>query len=391
VKVEMETRTEQVGLNANVPRSLRTEIERYLREREAQPERLDSAILHGRAALKRLYAGLHIRPSARAQAILFEENPPQDSQLFAIRQVVKAEAPADQARAIVAHRIPYRVAASLLKQMTPTVLAALIEVMTPQEVINNISSLKERGAFDNADIKALVEAKLEKAKGDKRVSAYKAKVAVEAAVVSGELAEKLDAITEAQVKAKGRIKRPTALLVDTSGSMHQAIEVGRQLGAMISAICESGLYAYAFDSVVYPIEATGTTLVEWEKALTGIHAGGSTSCGVALEWMRKKGQRVEQVILITDEGENQAPHFKDAYSAYAEALGVRPDVLIVKIGAASNLLERDCAALGISPSAFEFKGDYYALTNLIPLLTRPSLLDLLMEILEYPLPERKAA
>ena len=29
-----------------------------------------------------------------------------------------------------------------------------------------------------------------------------------------------------------------------------------------------------------------------------------------------------------------------------------------------------------------------ALTNLIPMLTRPSLLDLLMEVMEYPLPVR---
>src|SRR5262249_39839260 len=75
-RVELETKVEQVGLKSNVPRSMRTEIERYLREREMHPERLDSAILHGRAALKRLYAGLHIKPSARAQAILFTDEPP---------------------------------------------------------------------------------------------------------------------------------------------------------------------------------------------------------------------------------------------------------------------------------------------------------------------------
>ncbi len=41
--------------------------------------------------------------------------------------------------------------------------------------------------------------------------------------------------------------------------------------------------------------------------------------------------------------------------------------------------------------AFQFTGDYYALPNLVPLLSRPSKLDLLMEILEYPLPVRKPA
>ncbi len=41
--------------------------------------------------------------------------------------------------------------------------------------------------------------------------------------------------------------------------------------------------------------------------------------------------------------------------------------------------------------AFQFTGDYYALPNLVPLLSRPSKLELLMEIMEYPLPVRKPA
>jgi intein/homing endonuclease len=841
--VETETMLVQRGLGANVPRSMRTEIARYLREREAQPERLDSAALHARTALKRLYAGLHIRPSLRAQAMLFAETPPEDSVLHAVKQIAKASDPAEQARAIVERRIPYRVAVSVIARMTPTVLAALVDAMTPQEVINNIASLKARGGFDNADVKALVEAKLAAAKTDKRVSAYKAKVAIEAAAVSGDLAEQLDAVTESQVQAKGRITRPTALLIDkcvvgstlvctehglipisclvppvqagvrevvldlgvasrhgsakatrlflngtrsvryirtdkgyrlgaslnhpvlcyeratatlawrevgtlrqgdcvvlrrgtrcfgndsswagytarvpylpseaelhlpetmtpelarwlgyalaegrihhrparidvtnadkqiitdfsqltaslfgvtpecandgeqggcsvvtiaseellhflqeavgfaknrardctvpltillssedtqraflrayfagdgglmnrragmiaatsaserllhtiqvmllnfgvvsrlkatrsfarnghrvqrdywrlsiggtdavrfmqeigfaseakhaavgyavanghtrtwsarwdavpglaqvvqasqrgvesklrhafptvacfrghtredrvptdllpemlqtvpslgsvgsirevaesrlfidtvatiaeteepvydlcvpteqsfvsngfishNSGSMHQALEVGRQLGAMISAICASDLYVYAFDTIAYPIERAGTTLADWERALAGIHAGGGTSCGVALEQMRKQGQRAEQLILVTDEGENSAPLFKDAYAAYAAELAVRPDVFLVKVGSAVNQLERVCTELGTAPTALEFTGDYYALTNLIPLLTRPSLRDLLMEILAYPLPERRAS
>ena len=387
----METKVEQVGLFVNVPRSMRTEIERYLREREARPEKFDQAALHARSAIKRLYAGLHIRPGTRAQALLFSEEAPEGSVFAAMRAIRQAESPAEQARAIVEHRIPYRVATSLITQMSPTVLAALVEVMTPQEVINSVGSLKARGAFDNDDVKALVEAKLEAAKSDKRVSAYKAKVAVAAADVSGELAEKLDAVTEAQVRAKGRITRSTALMIDKSGSMNVAIELGRQLGAMISAISDAELVAYAFDTIAYPIEPQGASLADWEKALTGITAGGGTSCGVAIEMMRRKGQRVEQFILVTDEGENQAPLFANAYKAYSEETQTRPDVILVKVGHATNTLERACATLGVAPSVFRFSGDYYALPNLIPLLQRPSMVDVLLEILEYPLPERKAS
>jgi hypothetical protein len=37
----------------------------------------------------------------------------------------------------------------------------------------------------------------------------------------------------------------------------------------------------------------------------------------------------------------------------------------------------------------EFGGDYDALPNVIPFLTFPSQMELLMEILNYPLPKRK--
>ena len=179
--------------------------------------------------------------------------------------------------------------------------------------------------------------------------------------------------------------------MDKSGSMTVALEVGRQLGAMISAVCEADLFAYAFDTIAYPVEPKGQSLADWEKVLRGVNAGGGTSCGVALDWMRRHGQRVEQVILVTDEGENTAPLFQGAYAEYAQALNVRPAVVIVKIGQATDLLERACRALGVVTSVFEFRGDYYALPNVVPLLTRPSQTELLMEILSYPLPRRKGA
>jgi len=387
----VKTVVEEHGLFRNVPRSLRTEIVRYLKEREADPDWFDSTALTARKALKRMYALLHVKPGERAQKILFDQEPPADSRLFALRELAKAESPADQARAIVDHGIPYRVAASVVKQMTPVVLVALIDRMSPQELINNLGALKKRGALDQPDLKALVERKLAEAKTDDRVSAYKAKVAAEAAAVAPDLAKALADVTDARVKAKGRITRPTALLLDKSGSMDVALAVGRQLGALISAVCEAELFAFAFDTIAYPVEPRGKTVGDWEKALLGITAGGGTSCGVALAWMAQNKQRVEQFILVTDEGENTAPLFVDAYWTYARELNVKPSVTIVKVGQATDQIETACRALGVPLNVFEFRGDYYALPNVVPLLAKPSQAELLMEILNYPLPTRRAA
>jgi hypothetical protein len=308
-----------------------------------------------------------------------------------LKELIKAEQPADQARAIVEHAIPYRVAATVIKQMTPTVLFALIERMSPQELINNLGALKRRGALDKADLKSAIEAKLVDAKTAVRVSAYKAEEAGKVAGLSEDVRRSLEEVADAQVKAKGRIERPTALLIDKSGSMSLAIELGKRIGALISSVSAQALYVYAFDTLAYPIQAAGADLAAWEKALTGITAGGGTSCGVAVEMLRRKKLYVEQIIVVTDEEENTAPLFVETLKKYREEVKADPNVCFVRTPGAGTQLEDQCRAAGIMADAFQFTGDYYALPNLVPLLSRPSKLDLLMEILDYPLPVRKPA
>ncbi|MEM7624017.1 MAG: hypothetical protein AAF333_00155 [Planctomycetota bacterium] len=382
---------EEFGLFRNVPRSVKTEVERYLREREADADWFDSTVLVARKHVKRLYALLHVKPDDRAQRILFEKDPPADSRLYALRQLARASSPTEQALAIVEHRVPYRVAATVIKQMTPTVLLALVEQMSPQEVINNLGSLKRRGALDNADIRASVEAKLEAAQDSERVSAFKAERAIEAAGASPELREKLEAVADTQIKAKGRITRPTAMFVDKSASMDQAIEIGKRIGAMISTVCESDLYVYAFDTMAYPVTPAGGDLADWERAFAGIKAGGATSCGVPLSYMIRAKQYVEQIVMVTDEGENNQPSFVVELGRYREALSADPSICIVRTPNSWDRVERQCRQQGYQVNVFHFTGDYYALPNLVPMLARPSKLELLMDIMAYPLPERRGA
>lgn len=376
------------GLFKNVPRSLKTEVERYLHERETDAMKFDGAVLHARKSMKRLYAALHIKPGPRAQAILFDDRPPADSRLAILKRIAKSADPKEQAALIVEHRIPYRVAASVVAQMTPSVMVALVETMSAQELINNLASLQRRGANDHPDVKAMIDAKLEGAKSAKRVAAFKTKEASKAAPLDAATRQKLDEITERQARAKGTIKRSTALLVDKSGSMEQAIEVAKRLGSMIAGIMEAPLYVVAFDTLAYPIASPGPELKAWEKAFAGIKAGGGTSVGVAVDALIRKGIAVEQLVVITDEGENTPPLFVSTLQKYREALKADPSVVFVKVGASTDHLEKMCLASGIAADAFAFGGDYYSLPNLIPMLQKASKLELLIEIMETELPTR---
>ncbi len=371
-----------------LPRSTRTAVRRYLQKREKNSEFFDRAAIRGRKAMKHLYASLHIKPNARANDVLFKDAPPEDSLAFVLKLLAKAENPEVQAQLIAQHKIPYTVAIGAVGKLTAEILVALVNSMSPQEVINNLKSLQKRGAMDNVEVKALIETKLADATTSNRVSAYKAAVAVEVGSFNQATVAQLKKVLDEQVKQKGNITKSTALFVDKSPSMSEALEVGKQIAALISGISNGELFVYAFDSYSFPVIAEGKALSDWEKAFKPLKVAGGTSIGVALEEMRKKQQAVEQIIIVTDEGENTRPFFSDVYPRYCEELKVSPNVIIVKLGQHCNYLEGKLQQLQVPFETFIFAGDYYALPNLVPLLSRPSRLELLMEILETQLPVR---
>src|SRR6185312_13420385 len=257
--------------------------------------------------------------------------------LYALKRLAKAESAEAQASVILENRIPYTTAVGALKQITPVVLVALINAMSPQEVINNMASLQKRGAMDHPEVKALIDQKLAGAATDKRVSTMKAKKAIQAANLDAETERTLTEITDQRVAAKVEIKRPTALFVDKSGSMSQAIEVAKQLAGLISAVTTADFYVYAFDTAAFEVKAKVAAdqrpaLSDWEKAFQFIKANGGTSLGVALSKMTKEKLYVEQLLIVTDEGENTAPYLVDAWKEYSEKMHAAPSVIIVQVG-----------------------------------------------------------
>ncbi len=390
IKGHKENGKHVAGIASSVPRSVKTTIEQYLRLRESNRENFDKVVLHARKPLKTLYASLRIKPGEYAQKVLFDNDPPEGSSLHVIKLLARATDPVEQALLIAEHNIPYRVAVSGLKQVTPALISALLCSMTPQEVINNLASLKKRGVMNNKDLRAVIENKLALAQTDKRVSALKTRQALKSANLDESMSKLVEQVGDIQIKSKARIKRATALLIDKSGSMDMAIDAGKQIAAIIAPICEAGLLVYAFDTMSYPILTKGgNELSDWEKAFKGITAGGGTACGVSLEAMRRSKQVVEQIIMVTDQAENTAPFLTPSLKSYSDEFKVTPNVVIVNIGSHCKALEKSLGAALVAVDTFNFTGDYYSLPNLLPMLAGGTRLEFLMDIMAYPLPERK--
>ena len=168
-----QTVVEEFGLFRNPPRSLRTEITRYLREREADADWFDGTVLVARKALKRLYALLHVKPGERAQQILFDEDPPADSRLFALQGAGQGRRrPAEQARAIIEHRDPVPRRGHGRAADDADGAAGADRADEPAGADQQPRRrCKRRGALDNPDLKALIEQKLEAGQDRRRASA----------------------------------------------------------------------------------------------------------------------------------------------------------------------------------------------------------------------------
>lgn len=379
------------GVANTVPRSFRTAVKDYLRKRESDRDFFDATALTARRSLRTLYGSLRIKPNDYAQAILFDNKPPEGSRVAALKKIAESNDVVEQARLVVENKIPFRVAVTIMKDMSAPSLAALINAMSPQDVINALNMLKQRGATDNPELRKLIDAKLKQAKTDKRVSALKTREALKNSDVDAELAALVTEVGDRRMTSGQKIKKKTALLIDKSGSLDQAIEVGIQLAAVIAPNCVGGLDVLAFDTMVYPIKSKGNNLSDWEAAFKGIIAQGGTACGAPIAKLIRDGNVVEQIIMVTDQGENDRPYFTPELQKYSKQFGVEPNVILLNVGNASATLEKQLKAANIEVDTFTFKGDYYSLPTIIPMLAGGSRLDLLAEIMDFPLPKREEA
>jgi hypothetical protein len=389
---EIKNKEIKVGLQKSIPTCLKTEITKYLRWLEADDDRFDSVALSNFDDLKTLYAskGLQIKPCKRAQKMLFEKKIPKGSKLNIFKEIAKAK-PDKAAELIVANKIPYTTAIGLIEKMTPSLTVALLNNMSSQELINNISSLQEKGIMDNPETKKLVMEKLEKAKTAKNVSALKSKTAKSTGRVKDEeVLQKLDQIADTQIKKSGTIDLPTAIFVDRSGSMEKAIETGKQIAAMVSGATTADLFVVAFDTAAQLIAARGTSMTDWEVAFRPIRAGGGTSIGCALDFLMRSKKAVEQIIVVTDGDENEQPRFFEVFLDYVKVMKVVPNVIAVHVGNVKKVFVDSLKAHSIKYDIYTLEGkDYYGLPGLIPLLSRKSKLDLVYEIMAFPLPKKR--
>ncbi|MEW6282783.1 MAG: hypothetical protein AB1758_29500 [Candidatus Eremiobacterota bacterium] len=362
-------------------RILKSAVRFYLRRREQNAAWFDECCIRDRTSMKYLYATLRIKPSERAELILFADRPPADSRMQVCRRLFSLrDKPDEQARLISTHRIQFMTARGAISNYTPEVLKALTGVMTPPQLITNLSFLEKRGVLSHPELRQVVEQKLRRAVTESRVCEFKALVALKRISADPKLADQILAMIGERLRGRGRITVPTAILVDKSGSMQECIEVGKLLAVLCGTIADAPLYVEAFDSHSFTVDPVTRDFAGWEAAFRRIQAAGATSVGAPLRKLRERP--LEQILLISDGEENTQPFFAAEVLAYQRAHGRDLHVVWIKVGQTSQTFENTLNTFDVD--IIRFRGDYYNLPNVIPLLCPGNHASLVDEVLAVP-------
>jgi hypothetical protein len=367
-------------------------VHRYLKDLEADPREFERVALRHRAKLKALYAWYSEKPSAHAQKIIFDQKP-EGGPLLALKQLSSVSAE-EAAGLILKYHLPFletRGAAGKNRK-DPSVVMAMIKNMSATELVTNAAALERLGVKDIPALRAAFEEALSSAGKARRPrgGTLKTTRAAEAMEEAGEskIAGKLRQLQEVQLDNLAGVEGNWLVIADKSGSMAVAIDLARQISALLTRMVKGKVYITFVDESPRFIDATGKSYEELKALTTGVVAGGGTSIGCGLAYLSDHKLEVDGIAIISDGGENRMPAFASAYSVYTDKFGNQPTVYFYQLSGDTDVLSYHCATAQIDLQTFDLRGsasvDYHSLPNLVQTMRvgRYSLID---EVLSTPL------
>ncbi len=400
---------------------LRAATKSYLKRRESNDKMMEGAILRARKYIKQFYVRTNTLPQGDVNGwinqYLWFGKVKEGSRLAALTQLRQEKDPTKRAEIIVKNKLPRSLVSSVIKdaETTPSIMTAIAMVLSPQELLNSMGWFKKRGALDNPDLNKFIKDKLKEVKTAKRVDALKGAQAAKAVEgLDEETQEILKDVTNVQLKKLRSISRRTLLGIDKSSSMTDAIELGKQAAAMLAQACrkENPPHTFLFDNIATYIEweeedGDITLKSTWDDKLEMVFASGGTKPSEIVRVMELKNLDVEQIILVTDEGElclsdyhmrnrrkDELPDtcFAMELKKFNNKHGREINVIIVRIGNNRvNDMEESLKQVGVEVDVLPCDSiDSISLPNLIQMASRTSMFELVQEILENKLPKRSA-
>ncbi len=373
------------------PRLMKSIAHDWFASLQKNHRRFDGVVMrpNGKRGLKAMRRSYHVAIQSYAQRILIDNDPPEGSMSWAARQVRLTTDVVEKARLVMKYHLPYVVASSLMPKTVEAGIA-LVDIMTPTQALNSRSWVEELGILEIPEVKAVYLAKV----GQATASVASAEFRKSAQGTDTEVQAAISQAKERAVQTSDRIDRDTLLLVDKSGSMESAITFAQHTASRIAPLCDGAFAVVAFDTNGRVITSRDNSLAGWQVAFRMIRANGGTSAGAGLSTALSAGFMPEQVVVITDEDENQRPFYADVLQQYVEQTGLMVNTYVISLPmnyfiVRHNGLSRSLVAAHLPCERFEIdSSDYYVLDQISQMLTGKKGTTLVDLILQRQLPYR---
>jgi hypothetical protein len=386
-------------------RTVRRLATSYLRHIESSG-RFDRTVVQHRSTLRSIYALVHERPQGGApltitkknpatgakeqmetclnEAVLFWDYRPKGSIFEAIANL-KDMNPQEAAGTILERKIPFLIALGALgaKAKEPDLVLALIERMSPTELVTNTKMLEKLGIKTVPSLRAAYQSAVERV-GKSKKATFKTTRAAEAVQDEG-LKAKLSSAQEKQIKDMS-IDGNWLVLGDKSGSMVQAIETSRLVSATLAKMVSGTVTLVFFDSAPQIMDVTGKTYEEVKEKTRYITANGGTSIGCGLLAAVNRHVEIDGIAIVSDGGENTPPVFIDVYRALCKSMDKDIPVYLYRCPGEGDVFSPNMKRNGLDVQVFDMEMgvDYYSLPDLVKTM-RVNRYSLIEEIMETPL------
>ena len=196
---------------------------------------------------------------------------------------------------------------------------------------------------------------------------------------------------------RNRIDQDTLLMVDASSSMGRHFGTAQELGSRVVPICDGQHMTVLFNVAAQVLDVGDGSLASIQKAFRGKRAGGMTSMKAGLDLALRYGMMPQQIIVMTDGGENSGRHerynglgaFASTLNEYAGRTGTNPNVVVVGLGNYDSRFADSVRRFGFTVDEFqppEGEYDWNLYDQIVAVLMKEPGVTLVQQIMETVIP-----
>ena len=366
------------------PRSAVNAIKKHLKNIENDEEKFDRLLIYDKNTLKHIYSSLHIKPSERADNILFKNKMPKGSFAEALKLLRTTKYDSNLVCSIIdKYSLTAEESLHAVSHFSYKISKKILDMLTPEEILKLYPKMKRLKMTKDEDILWEIKEKIyllpkKQPKAEaRRIKKYIHKPTIQ-------FKSQIYAYILKFLEKRYSIDKEISLLIDVSGSMYAHQEIGKAFVHIFSSLMSDidKLHVWTFATEASEINIKDPKWKEYPSInQKPTYNSLGTSPGSALLKMAEKEEKSDVLIIISDGNENGSVLFSDAYEKYVQKMNFFPYPIFIKCGYISDKFETNLQNSDITCFVSEFTDYESVISEIRPFIFSKSFTDTMKAII----------